>query len=174
MPPSHAETQILQQLDAHNGNVDLVAKEIGVSSSWISRIKKSHNWQPKDDALIVPPPASIKPTDDNEVVPYLAPDIERVTALRTSVLDKLTDSVEDLRPRDAVKLLEVLLMYENSMRATMTPNLSIYNDHRKQTVHVNQLADALRDRLDIDQLRAAAGVPAPLDIEIIEMEIENA
>jgi hypothetical protein len=165
-------------LDLNAGDVNIVSREIGVSPSWVSRVKLAHKWVPKDPqltAIVAPPPALPETTHDREVVPFIAPDTVRVITLRTEVLDLLTTKVkeQDLKPREAIKLLEVLLMYENSLRATMAPNLNIYNDNRKQTVHVSALVEALSEKLDIDQLRMAAGVAAPLNI--IEGEvIQNA
>ncbi len=169
--PTFGETQILELLNASNGDVGIVAKEVGVSPRYIQRVKSMH-WVQPDPALtaIVASPPSVS-TQENDVVPYIGPDVERVITLRTKTLDLLTSAVEtgDIKVREATKLLEILLMYENSLRATMAPNLSIYQDNRKQTVHVTQLVDALSNRLSADQLRQAAGIVAPMEI-IIEGE----
>ena len=172
--PTFGETQILELLDKNNGNIELVSKEMGMSTRYVQKVK-SLFWAKPDPAvtaIISPPPATatIFPTKASDVMPYIAPDIERVTALRTEVLNLLTEKIKDrtLGGKEATKLLEVLLMYENSMRASMAPNLSIYNDHRQQTVHVTALVDELQARLTIDQLRLASGVPAPLPIEFVE------
>jgi allophanate hydrolase subunit 1 len=130
-------------------------------------------WQPKDE-VVQAATAALVPAEEAVITTIVQatesvivePDVERVTQLRTELLESLTTSLRagELKDREKIRILEILLQYENSLRASMAPNIRILNDNRRQTITVaTTLAEELAARLSPDQLRLVAGVASPID-----------
>jgi hypothetical protein len=159
--PTPAEQRVLEALDQKTGNVAAVATMLGLSNSFVNRIKKAL-WVQPDAALTPQPEQAPQPVDLlKQLVP---PNIEGVTQLRDAAITQLQTLVPGATVREATALLEVLLKYEASLQRVLLPAVNVFQDNRTQTVTVTALVDKLAG-LDADTLRGLANVPEPVCIE---------
>lgn len=166
-----AKQEILDLLDQTSGNVQAVAKRLGVSNSYVSRIKRKE-WKPSDPEL----GRALAPAENREVAPaseqimsVLAPNIPLVQQLRDDTLRQLNDQVQSgtLDERATVRLIEVLLRYENALRTSVQPKVNVFNDNRGSLqVLVKHL-----EEMSPDSLRALAGVD---EGNVLEAEYSDA
>jgi hypothetical protein len=163
--PTPSEQRVLDKLHYVKGNVQLAATELGVSESWVNRIKVSL-WAPRDTALVVADPEpephdfldDILPTNFSEVAELRD---EAISFLRAQLKSGLIDA------KDVVGTLNVLLKYERDVHKVVAPAVGVFNDNRQ--VQFTNLVDKLAD-LQPEALRALSGVPAPMIAEGIIIE----
>jgi hypothetical protein len=163
------EEQILELLKQKSGNVKMVAMALGLSHSYVNRIKRRHAEELKrSKAEIVTLP------DEDEArleIEVLKPNFPDVASLRDLTLQQLSEKVVtgEMSDRDAVRLLEVILRFESSTRANTQPkHTNIYQDNRSVQVMIEQLST-----MDTDKLRALAGLPEPVVLEIEDGKIKT-
>lgn len=160
------EEQILELLKQKSGNVNAVAQILGLSNSYINRIKRKHAKELKQSrAELV-----TLPDEETLTVEVLRPNFPDVTNLRDLTLQRLAEKVTtgEISDRDAVRLLEVILRYEAATRAVTQPRQTIYQDNRSVQVMIEQLS-----AMDPTQLRALAGLPEPVVLEIEDGKIKK-
>lgn len=162
--PSHAEQQILTLLDKKQGSVEAVAQALGVSTSYISRIKR-RLWVQPDNALL---PVRQPETPDEVIKALLPPNVDATQKLRDTALEKLQELVEN-NQADAkllAKIIQTCWKYEGSLRAVAQPAINVI-DNRKQVFQAT-LVDSL-GKLSVEALRALSGVPEPITHNIIDI-----
>lgn len=158
--PTPAEIRVLEALDQKTGNVQAVAQLLGLSDSFVNRIKKGL-WQ-KPDAALTPAPSGHTPVDLlKQLIP---PNVEGVTKLRDATIAQLQTLIPGATVREATAVLEVLLKYEAALSKALMPAVNVFQDNRTQTVQINQLVDKLA-AMDPETLRHLANVPEPLIID---------
>jgi hypothetical protein len=158
--PTPSEQRVLDQLDIVQGNVQVVAQDLGVSPSWVNRIKVGL-WRPKDTALQVAEPDPDPQEHLNELLPT---NYSEVAALRDDVIAELRRLIKGrvLEGKVLVAASNVLLKYEREVHKIAAPAIGVFNDNRQ--VHFNTLVDKLGE-MPAGSLRALSGVPEPLVIE---------
>lgn len=145
-------------LKQKSGNVAAVAAELFMSKSFVSRIKKRYEALPAPE-----PKAEIDAEEMLEAL--LPPNVKDVRELRDLTIADLQKrlTVGLMSDKEAVKLLNVLLRYETSLRSVANPasaQLTQYNQKTEINVLVNELKE-----MTPDALRALSGAPQPLVIE---------
>jgi hypothetical protein len=167
--PTNAEQQVLAVLDQYQGNVQVAARELGTSESWVNRTKLAY-WRPKDTALTVQVPA--KELDAEESISALMPtNFSAIVKLRDTVIAKLQEVVDQtVDPAELIKLMNVTLKYERDVHKVTDPALGVFQDNRQ--IHIHTLVDKLTE-MSPEALRTLTGVPEPLVIEVEAEELCN-
>jgi hypothetical protein len=153
--------QVISLLTQYNGNVDVVATELGISKSYVNRVKKT-DWQPQSPTQAIISEVSsdasnvIISTDDlRTLVPT---NVAGIANLRDDIIIQIKSKLPDAALKDLIKVLEVLLNYENSIKQLLRPALLV--DNRTQNnITINKLVDRLAD-LDKQQLVELADFPS--------------
>lgn len=164
-----AEQRVIAELNRTGGNVAEVAHALGSSESYVHRIKRTH-WRPQDATL----ENSLVPAATSSITALLPPDLDGVRSLREKtieVIDKaLTTWTQAELPelidlKEVNKLFKTLLQYERALNQQTAPALNIFQDNRQNNIQITALIDEL-SKLDPDTLRAFAGVPEPVIIDV--------
>ncbi len=164
--PTPSQQRILDSLHVNQGNVKVVAEDLGMSVSIVNRVKKNL-WQPQDTAIVPHEPVAIEKAKEaiEEVLPT---NFAAVAALRDEAIDKLRELVNNglVDARDLTNIANAILKYEREVYKVVTPAVGVLNDNRQ--IHFNGLVDKLTE-LSPEALRVLSGVPNPV---VIDMEAE--
>lgn len=159
------EQSIVELLQTKSGNVNAVAEELGLSNSYVSRIKRKHL---KEIHEIPETTVQLPAAMNREARDLLPPDIKRIEGLRSKAVDTLFEQIDRgaVEPKDIVRLLEVILRYETNINRVNTPTQNNFFQDNRNQILVDKLAD-----MDPEQLRALAGMPDPIDLKIIDGKV---
>lgn len=152
--------QVLTLLDQYNGNVDVVATELGISKSYVNRLKKS-DWRPSAPAQALSPFDAPEPSNalitKDDLYSLVPTNVAGIAQLRDEVITQIKKLMPEIGVKDLVKLLEVLFNYENSIKQMLRPTLMV--DRRTQNnITINTLVEKLSG-VDQEQLIELAGLP---------------
>lgn len=157
---SELQKQVLSVLIEAQGSVaEVMTRLPTVSRSYVNRIKQER-WSP---GLTQETGMSLQEFRDS----LLTPNIPAITNLRDATTHRLMQMVKDpdypIEPKELNAILTTILQYETRLQKVANPSASVlYQDNR--SYEVQAVAEEVAQRLDIDELRAIAGVAAPVDI----------
>lgn len=142
-----AEKTVVDALDAKQGNVKAVSSILGLSISWVNRVKNQH-WKPKDNIIHLP--KDEKPPD------LIPPNYYKLIELRDMTFDELAKLIreERIEARDLIQILRITLDYEKTTNSVIAPAMNIFNDNR--SVNFNTLVQELSNLPD-EKLKVIMG-----------------